>query len=523
MRALVALAASLALVATGLTTAAAPAEAFTSDRYAGSDRYATSVTISRNTDAGAIVFLANGQKFPDALSAGPVVAAERGHLLLTKPNELPSIVAQRIAEIAPSEVVVVGSEASVSAGVAASAAAISGATLTRIGGANRVETSLMLMDRLLETGPVETVWVASGFNFPDALVAASVAGRERAAVVLDHHGTSAAAARSWLEAVAPYVGGRDVNIAGGAPSVSAADETGIRSSGARSVTRYAGDSRYTTARAINDAFAQYPTEPTMLLATGKNFPDALAGAVHAAIRGIPMYLTPDACNAQIVSMLSAEATERGISQVIGLGSGATVSDHALSLQPCPRTLPELIGDEYGRFSARTFSGTGDRVIDLGMGIAYGQIRATMPADDINQITALDAGRDMVDLPLSFWGSYSGTSLLATYSEDSPARYLEVKSRGSWTIEVRDLTSAPVLSSSASGTTDTVYLYGGSARTIEGSHRGEGLFEVRELYGDGWMGWPISNCCDAYTGAGSVHAGPSVIAVTAEAPWSVTLR
>lgn len=524
MRALVSIAAAFALVMAGLTTAAAPAEAVTTQRYAGADRYATSVAISRATNAGTTLFLANGEKFPDALAAGPVAAAERAHLLLTAPGRLPAIVAERIGELRPTEIVVVGSEASVSAAVATQAAGISGARVSRIGGVDRVDTSLRLLDRLASRGAVSTVWVASGFDFPDALVAASVAGRARAAVVLDHHAADPASAQAWADRVRPAVSGRHVRIAGGEPSVSAADAQGLRDAGAASVTRFAGQDRYTTARIINDAFAATPAEPTMLLTTGSNFPDALSGAVHASLRGVPMYLTTGTCNTAIADMLRGEAAQRGISRVIGLGTATTISNASLSLGPCPRTLADEVGDAYGRFAARSYSGSGDRVIDLGAGIPFAQIRASMPSTGMNQIGALDAGQQLVDLPLSFTGAYAGTSLLAVDSRDTPARFLEVTSDGSWTLQVSDLTSAPVLTGTASGSTDAVYLYGGVARTVEASGSGASFFGVREVAGAyATQAWPFSACCEPFTTTGQLRAGPSVLGVMAVDPWTLRFR
>lgn len=527
MRALLALAAALTLIATGLVTAAPPAEAVTTTRIAGSDRFATSVEISRQTPAtGDVVFLANGLKFPDALAAGPVVAAEGGHLLLTPPNQLPEVVAERIRELAPREVVVVGSAASVSDRVAelahaAARAGGGGETLTRVAGPNRVETSLALLQRLRDGGAVQSVWVASGANFPDALVAASVAGRDRSAVVLAHHAPTAAGSAAWLDRVGPQVTGLRVNIAGDTPSVSAADEAGLLAYAAE-LERYAGSDRYQTARLINERFPTASTEPVMLLATGQNFPDALAGAVHAALRDVPMFLTPNACHATITPMLRDEADRRGIGTVVGLGSGATISDLALQLGPCPRTLQQQIGDRYGTFGMRAFYGSGDKVVDLGIGIPYGQLRVRMRANGFHAIDALDAGRELVDQPLNFVGTYGGTTVLAP-GPDTPARYLQIETDGAWTIEVRDLTSAPVLTGSANGTGDTVYLYDGRARTFDATYDGRDLFGVLELSEDGWK-MPINHQTGTpYSGSSSLRDGPSVISVLADARWTLRLR
>ncbi|WP_072313093.1 cell wall-binding repeat-containing protein [Agrococcus sp. Marseille-P2731] len=529
MRPLLALTVALALVATGLVTAARAAEAVSSERIAGSNRFATSVEISRQTPAtGDVVFLANGLKFPDALAAGPVVAAESGHLLLTPPNELPQVVAERIRELAPSEVVIVGSASSVSDAVAARAQQVAqasggGETLTRLGGANRVETSLLLLERLrAKSGGVASVWVASGASFPDALVAASVAGRDGSAVVLDHHAPTAAGAQAWLDRVGPAVAGLPVNVAGGAPSVSAADERGLRGF-ASSLERFAGSDRYRTAQLINARFAPSGSEPVMLLATGQNFPDALAGAVHAALRGVPMFLTPNACHASITPMLRDEADRRGISRVVGLGSSATISDAALRLADCPLTLQQTIAAQYGTFAPQQHSGSGDRLIDLGArGIPYAQIRATMSSSGTNSVSVLDADRQELDKPIDFPGSYSGTALLAAFHE-RPARYLRVETNGAWTLRLTDLSSAPVMGTPLSGQGDAVFISGSPARTVAASHGG-GVFAVLELL-DGGESYrvPFEHCCEPIRATAVLAAGPAVVAVISDSPWSLTGR
>jgi putative cell wall-binding protein len=530
MRALLALAAALSLVATGMITAAPTAEAASTTRIAGSDRFATAVEISRQTPAtGDVVYLANGLKFPDALAAGPVVAAEGGHLLLTPPNQLHPAVAERIRELAPREIVVVGSAASVSDAVAQAALAAAQADgdeseeiLTRVGGENRVETSLLLLDRLRESGAVHSVWIASGANFPDALVAASVAGRDRGAVVLDHHGPTPQASRAWLDRVGPALAGLRVNIAGGAPSVSGADQDGLRSYAAE-IQRYAGSDRYQTALLINQQFPASSTEPVMLLATGQNFPDALAGAVHAALRDVPMLLTPNACHATITPKLQAEADRLGITTIVGLGSSATISDTALRLGPCPLTLPQTIAAQYGTFAPQQHSGTGSRLVDLGSrGIPYAQLRATMSGAGVNRVVMLDANRQLLDEPVAYQGPYSGTTLLAAFHE-RPARYLSVESTGAWSLRLTDLSTAPVLGTPLSGDRDAVFIYGGPARTVSASHGG-GLFAVIELL-DGGASYrvPFEHCCEPLNGVSTMAAGPAVVAVMSDSPWKLTVR
>lgn len=511
------------------------AQALASTRYAGADRFGTSVEISKWSSSWAessTVFLASGLKFPDALAAGPVAAAERAHLLLTRPDRIDPVVMDRIRVLDPTEVVIVGSTSSISAAVAEQVRSAVDATITRIGGVDRVETSLLLMDRLVErSGPVSTVWVASGHNFPDALVAASVAGRTGAGIVLDYHSGSAAGSESWRQRIDPYVRGRVVNIAGGTPSVSAYDAQVLRYSGTSGVFRYSGADRYQTARAINDTFAPRSSDGTMLLATGQNFPDALSGAVLAALRGVPLYLTTTQCHGQISEMLRGEAGERGISTVIGLGSAASISAAALSLEPCPvstapsfSALQRTMGERYGMFAPRNYSGSGDEVIDLGAALDFGIVRADMRGSGNNIVWAMDSAREDTDLLVNTIGAHSGTSLFGAMHSQA-ARYLEVQADGPWSLQVRDIRYAAEFGGSSSGSVDEVLLYGGAAGTLSASYSGDANFIVLEhfrgRYGD--ESDLLFNEIGAYSGAATLNAGPAVIEVISDGPWSLRRR
>ena len=67
--------------------------------------------------------------------------------------------------------------------------------------------------------------------------------------------------------------------------VSAAVETALGAYG--EVTRVAGSNRYETAAAIAEA---YPTVDGLYIASGQNWPDALAGAARAGSEDVPILL-----------------------------------------------------------------------------------------------------------------------------------------------------------------------------------------------------------------------------------------
>lgn len=92
---------------------------------------------------------------------------------------------------------------------------------------------------------------------------------------------------------------KEVAIAGGTAAVSAGIASDLSAiPGVTDVWRYAGANRYATGAAINhDAF---PTSDIVYLASGKNFPDAPAGAPRAGFDNAPLYIVPGDCVTQPV-------------------------------------------------------------------------------------------------------------------------------------------------------------------------------------------------------------------------------
>lgn len=537
MRALVAATAVLGVLAAGLATSAPAAEAVSTSRIAGPDRFATSVEISRQTPSpGDVVYLASGLSFPDALAAGPVAAAEGGHLLLTRPDAVDATVMGRIAELAPSEIVLVGSAATVRESVRAQlASAFPGTRIERIGGADRVSTSLLLLERLAQSGDVSEIWVVSGWNFPDALVAASVAGATGGAIVLDWHGTDAASVRAWGDRIEPYVDGMPVSIAGGGPSVSVADEVLLRELGAVDVVRHAGTDRYDTARLINDAYPLDPSVDSMLLATGENFPDALAGAVHAAVTGMPLYLSPSLCHPTITPMLAAEAEERGIYAAMGLGSAASISDLALSLGACPApdATQRLFAAEHGVFDPIRVSGSGSATIAMPprarVGVvavdnsrSTGSLRAWTVAADGNPI-------ELVAAPSTPARSFAEPHSRPFGLGGGPApTHLYIEASGPWTVQVFDMRSVPVGTTIFVGQGDTVRLAAGGATQVLYYYAGgspEGGFEAwshrpASLGGGSTL---IASAAGATSGTAAVPGTRALVTVRASGQWSLRQR
>ncbi|MBY6060653.1 cell wall-binding repeat-containing protein [Microbacterium esteraromaticum] len=189
--------------------------------------------------------------------------------------------------------------------------------LTRQGGASRYETAVAVSKAAFPTAGVPVAYVANGQDFPDALAGAAAAGVLGGPVLLTRPDALPAEVVAELKRLAP----QRVVILGEAGVVSTAVEQQVRAIAA-SVTRQGGASRYETAVAVSKAAFPTAGVPVAYVSSGRDFPDALAGAAAAGALGGPVLLTrPDALPAEVVAELKRLAPQR----VVILGEAGVVS------------------------------------------------------------------------------------------------------------------------------------------------------------------------------------------------------
>jgi putative cell wall-binding protein len=296
-------------------------------RIDGADRFTVATSISQTTfqDGAQTVYVANGLKYPDALSAGPAAIAEGAPLLLVEPNTMSSQVEAEIRRLSPNRIVIVGGESSVSDELAERLSGLAGA-VDRIGGDDRFAVSRSMAQYAFGSTGASKAYVSNGNNFPDALSAGSSAGHAEVPVILVN-GSAPTADGETLSQI-DALGASSVKIAGGTASVSAGIESGLRSAG-NTVTRLAGVDRYAASVAINAE--TYSSSSVAYVATGLNFPDALAGSVLAGSRDAPLFVIPTSC---VPRGVIAEFGRMGVRSVVILGGGASVDPDAAAMTPC---------------------------------------------------------------------------------------------------------------------------------------------------------------------------------------------
>nr|WP_254281273.1 cell wall-binding repeat-containing protein [Frigoribacterium sp. VKM Ac-2836] len=339
--------------ATGSFTESGAAVAAPSlDRYQGSDRFATAADIAGRAypNGAGTVIIANGVQFPDALSAAPAAASIKAPLLLTAPTALPSTVADRLVALKPKKVVVVGGVNAVSPAVATQIGKITGATVKRVSGDDRYATSRAVVEEFFGETGVYRAFVTSGLNFPDAISASAAAGAGSTdttgapdAVVLVP-GTAAGVDRA-TSTLLGSLGVESVAVVGGPAVISDGILSDLDAQFPDNVALLAGEDRYETSAfvsffAFSDATGETPRADdsgTVYLASGQNFPDALAIAAVAGAEKSPVLLTSPGCtNYYAEDLIAGLVSEK----VVTIGGPAAVSENAATLNYCagpPRT------------------------------------------------------------------------------------------------------------------------------------------------------------------------------------------
>jgi glucose/arabinose dehydrogenase/putative cell wall-binding protein len=330
--------AAVALLAVGIALALVPpvgparAEDPVVERASGPDRFATAAAVSADAfpQGAEEVLVATGERFADALAAGPAAAAAGGPVLLVGRDVLPSATRRELTRLAPDRITVLGGPGAITDRVVdALRAAAGGAVVRRLAGPDRAATAAALSAERFPPGGAQ-VYLADGGSFPDALAGGAAAGAVGAPVLL---ATGDALPRSTAEELRRLDPG-EVVVLGGESAVSAAvaEEAG-RAAGAR-VVRRAGADRIATAVAISAA--AYPAGAgTAYLAAAGGFADALSGAPVAARDRAPVLLAQRDC---IPGPVLDELARLDVRRIVLLGGTSALGVPVAELTAC-RTPP----------------------------------------------------------------------------------------------------------------------------------------------------------------------------------------
>jgi subtilisin family serine protease/putative cell wall-binding protein len=288
-------------------------------RLSGADRFATAAAISKATFVPGVpyLFVATGRGFPDALAGGALAAQLGAPLLLVSTSSIPTPTLNEIKRLKPTDIYVLGGPAVVAETVLQQLRSYdhptAGATY-RLSGSDRFATAAAISGAAFAPG-VDTAFIATGANFPDALAGAPASAALGGPLLLVTATSTPAATRTELGRLKP----KRIVILGGPAVVSSTVAGQLDAYTTGPVSRWSGPNRYATAATI--AVQAFPSAGTVFVANGLGFPDALAGGPTAGAFLGPLVLTaptslPDPSRQQLLRLKPVRIFVLGGSSVV---------------------------------------------------------------------------------------------------------------------------------------------------------------------------------------------------------------
>jgi hypothetical protein len=209
-------------------------------------------------------------------------------------------------------------------------------------------------------------------------------------------------------------------------------------------------------------------------------------------------------------------------------AGYTTASRTSAAVKVAADLKAWANSKWGSFTAKTVTGTGDKVISLPAGAKSGLISAKTSYSGLFFVTTLDGSNEPVDYPISVYGSYDGTTGFGLSSYDrGQATKLQIDADGPWSVTIKPAATAPVISTGVAqaAKSDRVYLYGGPADSLYTKYTpldGYGTFFVSQHFSPTSYDLTIIEGGDApYSGSHAFKAGPSLIEVeSTDTSWSI---
>ncbi|QJU53648.1 cell wall-binding repeat-containing protein [Herbiconiux sp. KACC 21604] len=190
-------------------------------------------------------------------------------------------------------------------------------TTSRIAAPDRYEEAVAI-SRVVSGAGADTVYIASGEVFADALSASAIAAQRGAPLLLTHSNSVPPAVEAELVRLKP----KRVVILGGTTTIEPSVEARLAAF-APKVTRISGADRFEASR--NIILGDAPASKTLYVASGNVFPDALSAAPAGGSVGAPVLLV-DGLATDLTPDESGLMTARGVTRTIIVGGPSTVSD-----------------------------------------------------------------------------------------------------------------------------------------------------------------------------------------------------
>jgi putative cell wall-binding protein len=337
--------ATSAVFGAGFLFSPAEAQTPTVTRVNGADRYDTAARLSHDTfpENVNVAFVATGEAFPDALAGSAAAGKLGGPVLLVQKDSIPTTTANELTRLHPKNIILLGGTGAVSGSVETDLAPFTSGSVTREAGNDRYETAADISASTFTDPDVDVAYVTTGENFPDALSAGAAAFKEGPGpVLLVQKGSIPTATANELD----RLNIKKVVVVGGTQAVNASVQDQLDQYSQDPVARRFGPTRYDTSVVVSSSVfpAFSDGAGTVYLATGTNFPDALAGGAAGAKVGGPVLLVQSNC---IPQGTKDELTRLNPKSIVLLGGTGALGNGVQALTVCTAGGNTTFGSDFG--------------------------------------------------------------------------------------------------------------------------------------------------------------------------------
>lgn len=310
-------------------------------RLSGKDRYETAIKTSEYTfkEGSKYVVVATGENFIDGLVGGSLTAQVEAPLLLVRKDSISMDTLNEIKRLNPEEVIILGGQAAVSEKAEKEISKL-GIKIDRLAGENRVETAEKIGKKreslLLQAFDKKKVALINGIDFPDALAAAPYIG-EMAKIGKEFY------------TLMPYMKGFNypqVDLAfGGEKAVPLTLDPNIRIGGSDRYSTGSLIASYSVRTRVDDIRSLNKKPDTLVLVSGKNFPDGLTAASVASTKnGVVQLIAGNVIPETNIDFLMEYAQ---IEKVIIIGGEQAVGRGVENIFTGKDLPPEIHGYRFG--------------------------------------------------------------------------------------------------------------------------------------------------------------------------------
>ena len=276
----------------------------------GNRRFETAVSISKegwNSNADTVI-IASAYSVVDGSSATPLASIKNAPILLVDKNEVTNSTKEELKRLNPSNIIVIGGTNVVNDNTYNELKSIlPSASIKRIGGINRYETSLNIAKEMSKYKNIDKVYVAGGHGEADALSIASKAGEDKAPIILTPKDDLTYDSYYWLKSQnlldAYFIGGDLVISDNVINKVNSVTSNNVLNN------RVYGLNRQETNAKVIQKFYTNSNYNALLVTKSNPLVDALSAGPLAAKKNSPIVLVSDTIHNSQKDILSNKSTD----------------------------------------------------------------------------------------------------------------------------------------------------------------------------------------------------------------------